>query len=433
MKQEELSRYEAVCRYCTKQSCQQFIDDYGNMASKDAVIAKHVADVRNRQSELTLWDETQATGTIAAYQDYLQSSKYKSFAAEADAAITKLTAQERWRTIKDTASVATILAYQSEFPQAPDMQETQLRLHELRGEAFYRGGQLLEAYQEFNEAGGRTALRSANLNAYDACREEYDYRSLTDTTSENALIAFLSSYPQSTYYSDVSNRIAIVKARNLTLYSTEEAYRAALSYATDDNTQSMVESYISRSRAAYQAEMRRQRRQRIKYNGGYVLFGIELMDMGFDVIESNRLFDVFYYDLGISFKVGNYRAPVQFEVGIKPGFVAYQLSDGDYFDENSEYDTKYDFHLPAFARLKINLFNAGSHCKFYLSALGFYNVVRRKAYESEFAVGGGCGFAWRHGDIQIYYKQDINGDYVTNFYERIKNNKYIAISYAHYF
>lgn len=70
------------------------------------------------------------------------------------------------------------------------------RIHELKGENFYLSNDLLNAYQEFNKAGGKYALEKDNQSKFDKCQEYWDYNNLTSYSSEEKLFTFLKNTHQ---------------------------------------------------------------------------------------------------------------------------------------------------------------------------------------------------------------------------------------------
>lgn len=174
---------------------------------------------------------------------------------------------------------------------------------------------------------------------------------------------------------------------------------------------------------------RNQRKARVRANGGYINYGLEFLDFGMNMFMSDRMLNIGYYNAGISMRIGNFRAPVQFEIGVKPGVIFYAMSEYDdyYYDD---YDYKTAFHLPIYAKLKVNLCSIGSKSKLYASAFGSYKAVRNEDIEGRFAVGGGLGIGWRHWDWMVYYKQDLEEN---TRYSYTDESKYIGTSLAYYF
>jgi hypothetical protein len=226
--------------------------------------------------------------------------------------------------------------------------------------------------------------------------------------------------------------VAIAKAKNFSMYASSYTFNEAMSYAKDKTTKNTVQSYIDNTKKSYSQYKRQQRHKRVMANGGYVKFGLEIMDLAFAGTTSGEGQSTMYYNMGLSVKFGNYKAPVQFEVGIKPGVVHTEFESwyhGSYYDYDYGYETsetKTFFHMPVYAKLKLNICDAG-RSKFYIAGLGTYNAVRDKQLENEYSLGGGAGFAWKKWDwFALYYKQDLENDYHLE-------DKFIGTSFVYYF
>lgn len=185
---------------------------------------------------------------------------------------------------------------------------------------------------------------------------------------------------------------------------------------------------------SYKKNKRQQRHNRVMANGGYVKFGLEIMDFGIGTYGlSSKSNDVMalYYNIGASVKFGNYMAPVQLEIGAKPG-VVYTSYDTYVYDSYYNYsyghkESKSFFHMPVFTKLKINICTININgSKFYIAGIGTYNAIRDKNFENEFSAGGGLGFAWKKWDWFTYYKQDIENKLSID-------TKYIGTSFVRYF
>lgn len=303
--------------------------------------------------------------------------------------------------------------------------KAQKRIHELKGVNCYLANDLLNAYQEFNKAGGKFALEQANQSKFDECQEYWDYDNLTTYSTEEKLLEFLRKYPSGKYSDEVSNRVAISKARSLTMYSGNYSFNEALGFAKDETTRNIVKRYYEAKQKEYSQHKKAQRRIKRQRNGGIMNFGIEFMDLAFNPSMysdmDNDVDYVMYYNVGLGVRIGNYKSPVQFEIGAKPGLVVYTLWYG------SEDETKTSFHLPLYARLKIGLWG-GYSSKWYIDGVGYYNAVKESFLESDFSASAGLGVSWRHWDWRIlYYKQDIGTKYTYQDY------KFIGTSFSYYF
>lgn len=429
----EQEYYENACSKETTQAYQDYINRYPS--------GRFVKEARGRIDDMVLWQSAKSTNTIDSYKNYLSKSANQSFANLAKEAITDLEAKNEWNSIKHTTSKSTIENFIVKYPKSSCISDATKRHDELSAVEFYENGNYERALEKFDAAGGKYSLEYNNRSKYDTCVEYMDFRKLSSDSKEDVLLGFLKKYPSSKYYDQVSNMVAVAKAKNFTMYSSNYNFSDALAYVKDNYTRNTVESYIDRAKHSYSQYKRSQRHSRVMANGGYVKLGLEFMDFGIGLkktSEDDISAENLYYNLGLSVKFGNYASPIQLEFGIKPGAmrVNYTLTENnDYYDyyHDYTYDFSYDysesktyFHMPVFAKLKLNICSAGES-KFYVAGLGTYNAIRDKLFENEFSVGGGLGFARKKWDwFVLYYKQDLEN-------KQHYDDKYIGTSFVYYF
>jgi len=412
----EQQKYENLCKDCTLDKCKEYLSLYP--------YGKYSEDVTNRMNDFELWNKVKSANTIESYQDYLSKSQYRFFASDANDAMAELKSVQEWERLKHTWSLADLQSFVNSYPKSSCASYASRRIHELKGVEYHKEGKLSEAYYEFMAAGGKYELEPSICDIFDECVEHHEYQLLKYNSDENKLREFMAKYPSSKYYDEVSNKVAIIKAKALNMYSGEYSFNNALSYAKDASTRATVNAYIENCKKSYANYMKGLHRSKIKANGGWLMFGVEPMDIGFNLMISDRRFNIGYYNVGISVKIGNYKSPVQFEVGAKPGIMVWKFNDDDYYEDNG---TGTEFHLPIYARLKINLLNAGNKCKFYMAGLGFYNAVRDEYLENEISVGGGLGFAWHHWDwLMAYYRQSLDN-------KKELDDRFLGTSLIYYF
>lgn len=418
-KKKEQDMYDYATKVETEQAYVAYLKKYPN-----GIFA---TEAKGRIEDMELWKKAKTTNTIDAYHSYLKASKNKSFAQLANDAITDLKSKEEWEVIKHSPLKSIIEDFILKYPKSSCLSDATKRHDELLGVEYYEQGYLQRAYEKFEAAGGRYKLESSNRIKYDECQEYVEYKKLSSSSKESDLLAFLKKYPSSLYFNQVSNMVAIAKAKNLSMFASSYNFNEALSYAKDKETRNTVQSYIDSSKRSYSHYKRQQRHNRVMANGGYIKMGFEIMDFavaGFSGGDSNQ--KTLYYNVGLSVKFGNYKSPIQFEVGIKPG-VVYSIPKAVF--DSYGYNTKKEktfFHMPVFSKLKINLCDAGSS-KMYIAGIGAYNAVRDNAFENEFSVGGGLGFSWKKWDwFALYYKQDVENKLNID-------DKYIGSSIVYYF
>ena len=427
-RKNEQELYDYAAKVETAQAYEAYLKKYPN--------GRFAQEARGRLEDMELWKKAKSANTIAAYRNYLSTSKNKSFVQLANDAITDLESKDAWNVIKQSSSKSVIENFIQKYPKSSCLPEANKRLNELTAVELYGQGDLQRAYDKFEAAGGRYSIEYSNRSKYDECLEYVEYKKLNSYTKESDLLAFLKKYPSSRYYDQVSNMVAIAKAKNFSMYASSYTFNEAMSYAKDKTTKNTVQSYIDSTKKSYSQYKRQQRHNRVMANGGYVKWGLEIMDWGFSTkgnTSSSKDNLTMYYNMGLSVKFGNYKSPVQFEVGIKPGIVAAKYSYYEYDSYGYGYgysyetsETKTFFHMPVYAKLKLNICDAGSS-KFYIAGLGTYNAVRDKLYENEYSVGGGAGFAWKKWDwFALYYKQDLENN-------KHLNDNFLGTSFVYYF
>jgi len=401
-------------------------NDGGKVALSDFIRSypnsKYVSDARAMIEDYDLWFTAQQTNTIAAYKNYLQQSANQSYAEEATKRIADMEAENEWQRVRSSNNVNDLQRFVTNYPQSQHIQEANAKIHEMKGEQFFNAGNLSQAYSEFTLAGGRYALSYSNQQRYDKAKDYQDYYSL-NKYDESAMQNFLASHPTSEYRTEVMNNIARIRANRLTAYSSEYHFNNALLYACDDETRNYVKSKIKESKRQYSKIKRQERIDKFKEKWGTVSFGIDLWDLGLNTLlssEDNRSYNYGYYDVNLTMRIGSYKAPVYLEIGAKPGAFIYSKNTSDSYMDYDTYDyhwdddyldTKVYFHMPIFARLKINLFNAWGETKAYINGTGYYSAIRKEKFEPNFSVGGGFGVAGEHWDWQIlYYRQYLDKD-----------------------
>lgn len=410
----EKQKYEEACQIGTLTAFENYAKLYPN--------GKYIKEINNRIADFSLWSDAKLINSLDSYTQYLEQSKYKIFEKDARLAITEFESQKMWNKIKASEDKEVVKNFISQYPNSSFKNRAQNRICELEGVELYKSGELMAALYKFVEAGGKSNISSANQQLYDKCKEYKDYKNIVSEADGDA---FLRNYPHSIYYNEVSNKLAMSKASSMSMFSSEYTFNEVLTYAKDETTRNIVKRYIEEKKAAYRKYVRQMRNGRIMANGGYVKFGLELCDFGLNTFLSDRYLNIFYYNVGVSVKAGNYRSPIQFEIGLKPGVFAY-----DYYDKDASggefADATYKFHMPIYAKLKLNVCFVGNRCKLYVAGIATYNAIKVKNLENDFSVGGGLGFAWKKWDwFTLYYKQDVSDKYNLG-------NKFLGTSFVYY-
>ena len=362
----EKQKYDEACQKGTKVALQEYAKRYPN--------GKYISDVKeriDRIDETSLWKSAKEENTIVGYNRYLQQSKLRTYEAEARNAIEEIQAGIAWNYVKTSDNPEAVMSFIKTHLNSSYKEQATRRFYELWGVRHYNQGNLTNARACFDLAGGRYSLEYRNRFLYDKCVEQEDIE-----------------------YRDYQEQ-----------------------YKTQRQRERNVRENVKRTEKIV-------RKNRVRSNGGYVQVGLEILDYGmYFKIQDNRdswmpTTDrrvALYYNLGVNLKIGNYKSPVQFAIGAKPGISVFH-----YCYDNGSVDiseTSHSFHIPLFAKLKVNICTAG-YSKFYISGLGLYNFKNK-----DFDAGGGLGFAWRHWDwLTLYYKHSVP-----------KGSRFFGTSLTYYF
>ncbi len=402
-RQDSISFINA-CRAGTLAAFKNYLKEYPN-----GLFNKQMND---RIADFGIWSKAKQTNTIAAYNEYLNQSVTKAFIVEAGDAITELESVDAWNAIRTTGTLQQVKSFIVAYPKSSRRASAEYRVHELQAVEYYQRGDWLNALAEFRKTAGRSTLEYKHQKMYDYCLEYDEYRKFDKYTLESTLIAYLNQHPNGYFYNDVSNAIAIGRAKRLDRNSTSYDYERALAYAKDYKTRSEVQYYINRSKADAEAHRKRLKKWEREENGGWTDFVLGCDFTG--NVGASEEGQKMCFDFIVGFRIGNYRDPLQFEVGLKPGFVipdsyydSYDSYSYYYYDDFSDSETY--FHMPVYGKLKINICNVANG-KFFVFGEFDYNAVREDLYESEMSAGGGLGFGWKHFDMAFYYQNDI--DYI---------------------
>jgi len=387
----------------------------------DAQARSAIASIRKAE-ERTAWNTVVAVGTVEAYRKYLEVNPNTGYRDEAEAAIRRIEAEKEWGSVCNSHSPEAFEAFVAKYPDTEHAAEARNRCHELRGRQYYDYNELNKAYVEFAQV-AREKVHYENLTAYDKTMEYYAYATLGQYSSESELLAFLNRYPQSEYRPAVSNLYAMKLAKKLTKSSGEYDFNRVRSFATDAATRTTVDNYINNIKKQQEEDRKWYKRYERRENGGWVNMGWTFLSGCYNIIDGDGPHSA---DMGIMFRIGNYKDRVQFAIGVQPGALfgeefenrsywnyEYDYNTGDYSYHYVQYEystsvTK--FHMPALAQLKVNLFPMSENSRFFVHGMFKYNVIREERCEPEMQWAAGFGFGWKHIDWSFFYSAPIEND-----------------------
>lgn len=107
---------------------------------------------------------------------------------------------------------------------------------------------------------------------YQELKEARELSEILQSESETKVSAFLQTLPYNSVHRDeVSNRLAILKATNLTLFSSKYSMDDAMSFAKDSQTRAIVKQYIDSVKICV-SHMKRDKEHYLDKNGGKIEF-----------------------------------------------------------------------------------------------------------------------------------------------------------------
>lgn len=402
--ERERTAYEAACSMGTVAALQDFISAYPN--------SEYRTPAQQRIDDHQLWHQAKSSNTINAYRHYLATSVFKAYQKEAEKAISDINALQEWQHIKNTKSVAILEDYLQRYPSSPDDNAARYLLAILKGELCYQEGNHSNAISYYEDAMRRQTLTDAPKAHYEELLLEKEYLSVKDSENEEVLVRFFSKLTASSpYYREMSNRIAIVKAKKLSGYSSDYNYAEALRYANDSYTRTQVNGYINyakkRKHEIRHEELVRAHKRWWKRN---FMVGWHL---GADMLE-----ETLSLRSGLRFRLGTSRDV--FNINIGADYVYQAIWDMVY---ESPYDSQKTFKAYPISHqiavpltIKLNLTGGHSKSCMYIgcAAEWAYTLVEDDNFKGltndySIAIDPQLGFNLNKVDWGFYYRKYLSG------------------------
>lgn len=234
----EKSALDAAINAESVQALRDFIEQYPK--------SEYVGQAENCIAEFELWIETRQKNTKDAYQEYLSKSTILGYQDEANDAIRAFEAEGAWNACHNSNSIEKLESYLDTYSGLSHEKEARYELNLLYAEKYYRLHRNNDALSYFKKANDTHVLTGEYLKHYNELQLEDQFNKLKDSNNIGELQNFLKRIPtDSHYYDPISNRIAVVRAQNLTVNSSEMDMDIALNFAKDDVTISQVKERIS--------------------------------------------------------------------------------------------------------------------------------------------------------------------------------------------
>lgn len=464
-------------------------DKWDATAYKDFLLqypnSEFSSEVKNRLSELELWNKASVMNTEEAYQNYLNKTKYSRYSKNAVAQIKKLQqdneksdweyaiqintvegykrfineypfsdrakearnridevqAQNEWNLIKHKADIFELQNFIKRFPKFSGIDRVNSLIHALKSNNYYQSGDLENAVIEYKKITDSSDISSDLNKNLTSIKELTLFSGLSPDSTIEDLEEFLFLFPNSQYLYDVRNYIAIKKASNFNSLSTKSDYNDALSYATG-NVRDIVNYSIKDNEMQIKKEKNQEKNALRAQHGGWFgfLFGMELQGNGRN--EDGRFHMNWDFRLGI----GNSYDRVQGSIALKPGFAIWDYK-GNYNGDPESREVQAYFSMPLELGIKLNVADLGEtewgeskeHSFFYIEGRYDFNICRNQKVEPPMAYKLGIGFCiaahvnyyffYGHTVGSINYKYNsING--LPNPFRKSKNNHIIGAGFT---
>lgn len=309
-----------------------------------------IEQAENYLQDFHLWAAARQKGTKDAYLAYLSTSTVQGYKKEAELAIKTIDAETAWEICKRNMTVNKLEEFIEDYSETPFENEAKYELYLMKAEGYYNNGSHDTALKFYEDANKIHSLTGQYSKHYRELVTEQRYNQVKTSSSVYELVDFLSrTSSDSPYYNPISNRLAIVLANNLTINSTEDDFKEALKYAKDATVRASVKQMIdnvkTRQRDQRSQKRRAERKQRWKGKTSW----------GWSVLNASFGKDVFEFDSGVRFRIGQSDQRFNFIVGSDIQFFIVSYED-EYYSSFTLLSTDYVFKLaiPASARLNIN-------------------------------------------------------------------------------
>lgn len=417
-KMNELQAFNDACSQATPSALQSFISKYPK--------SEKVNDAKNRLQDYKLWNLASCKNTLDAYNDYLSKSALKAYQNEAYIAINKLSEENEWNNCKDGTNEEKLSAFITLYPNSVHVGQAKYFLNIIRGEKNYASGYDNSAYEYYKNADAYKTLTGVPAIHYQELKEAHELSEILQSESETKVSAFLQTLPYNSVYRDeVSNRLAILKAANLTSFSSKSSMDDAMSFAKDSQTREIVQQYIDRVKDIRKSYEKRQRilsRQE---------WWKDRVSVGWNIVHMDYLNDCMGIGTGMKLKLGKWSDAINFIVGIEYSYHLYINPDyDDYsYDENETYPIAHQISIPV--GLRFNTFSLGSKYKLFIgcNAVFGFNIacgddtLKEVVNKNNIAIDPQIGVGSRYFDFGIYYMQYLDGNPLLKYVESKYNQR----------
>lgn len=424
-KQKEKEAYDRACLDGSVAALQAFISKYPKSSFAD--------DVKERIKDYNIWDEARTINTLESYNSYLNSSQSLVYKKDAEKAILNLRAREDWKKCEYSDDENLLHNFIEKYSESDYAEDARYCYNIIKGEKYYLEGNETMAVYHLNEANMIHPLTKVAASHFSILNENKKCREMLNSSELYDLMIFFGRLtPNSKYYDSLSNRIAVLKAQKLSLYSSENEMEDALSYAKNDETRAIVKNSIRIAKAnrEYYARQRRIAARKAWWK--------DRINIGWNIMHIDYSCDFWGLGTGVKLRFGKWSDVLNITLGLEYAYhMYYDESDDDYYDDETT-AVAHQIDIPL--GLRLNLFKISSKYKFYMGCdVTFgYNVSNGSSDFKDLVCKNNLSTSPLLGvesdklDFGIYYRIYSNGKPFMRYVES-KYNQRIGAFVTWYF
>ena len=227
------------------------------------------------------WETAKRINTLSSYRSYLNGNGLKRYEVEAKKGIRTIEINKdnaRWEKIKESSTVSDFTSYLSSNGYKGHIKEATDKKHLLTArQTTLTLESALQILSDYNSIEAKQILDKDDENKLNKAEEMVAYSWIKEKRNIIDAKKFLDDYPQSEFYNEISDILAIKLADGFREDVTKEQYNQALRYAVSKDGKQYVTSHYRDNRRVYS-----------KKNGTPLSFGLELMYMESDVSRNRE-------------------------------------------------------------------------------------------------------------------------------------------------
>lgn len=405
LQQERQQKFDSACESRSEEKLKAFQKEYSNQSEWVEKAEEVIEDLR-------AYKIAEQKNTREAYQAYVNSSTKKIYESEANYKIGEFDCHAMWSEIKDNRNKEQFENYinkYSSYDYQLNVAKANIKL--LSAEEAAKSKNWESAYADFSDSFGKASLlfTKEDSKMFDVATMVHKYNALGSNASQNELLSYMKMYPKSPCYDEASDRIALLKAEKLTIFSSVSERNDAYYYAISDYMKQKVQNILDR-------KLKEKRRYNRREYGPKVTVGLGL----------NGVFYKNAYDagLGLYMRIGRFNQILNGIIGVKYEAKAQYESSGIKDDSYDDYSPRAEYKNFIVANqviipvgLRFNIARLSKKCSMYIGGKAEYGLSFKGDLKSDtdYKIGKvlkkntlayypEIGIHSHHWDFNLYYK-----------------------------